>query len=306
MIKHILVTLDGSPLSEQILPYAAMIARALGASVTLAHVVDSRALPDTDELSHRAFLDQLVEQEEIRARAYLRQCVALFSEAGVIAETAVSVGDPAETLITHAEREEFDLIAASTHGRSGLARLVMGSVADKMLRSASKPLLLFRPAGDAHEPPAAITSVVVPLDGSRFSEQALPLAAEVAAALKARVLPVRTISTASFAFTEPYPFGGTDFSVQLLESAEQDAIAYLAQQVEWLRTRGLQAEPQVAIGEPATHIVDLASNPGSLIVISSHGRSGLGRFVLGSVADKVVRTAHVPVLVVRAADAAQR
>ncbi len=301
MIKHILVTLDGSKLSEQILPCVAALARGLDAEVTLTHVVNSKALPDTDELSHRAFLDQLVESERVRAQAYLRQMATVFTDQGVKSTTDVYVGEPAETLISHAEKEQFDLIATSTHGRSGIARMVMGSVADKMLRSTSKPLLLYRPVDEVSPPFANLKAVVIPLDGSDFSEQALPLAVELAQALHLTLMPIRTISTASFAFTEPYPLGGTDLSVQLLEAAEQDATSYLDRKVAGFKLKGLAVEPMVAIGEPATQIIDLAaSTPGSLIVMTSHGRSGVGRFVLGSVADRVVRTSGSPVVVVRA------
>ncbi|MEK7216472.1 MAG: universal stress protein, partial [Chloroflexota bacterium] len=284
-----------------ILPCVAALAKGLGAQVTLTHVVNSKALPDTDELSHRAFLDQLVEHEELRARAYLQRVATLFTDQGVATTTDVYVGEPAETLIQHAEKEHFDLIATSTHGRAGLARVVMGSVADKILRSTAKPLLLYRPVDELTPAFASLKSLVIPLDGSDFSEQALPLAVELAQALHLTLMPIRTIPTASFAFTEPYPLGGTDLSAQLLESAEQDAGSYLDRRFGSYKAQGMAVEPMVAIGEPATKIIDLASgSPGSLIVMASHGRSGVGRFVLGSVADRVVRTSGSPVLLVRA------
>ena len=288
-------------MSEQILPCVVALAKGLGAEVTLTHVVNSRALPDTDDLSHRAFLDQLVEQEQVRAQAYLRHIATMFKDEGIPATTDVYVGEPAATLIEHAEKDQFDLIAASTHGRSGIARMVMGSVADKLLRSTSKPLLLYRPVDELAPPFATMKAVVIPLDGSDFSEQALPFAVELAQALHLKLMLIRTILTASFAFTEPYPLGGTDMSAQLLESAELDASSYLEGKVEPLRLKGMAVEALVAIGDPANKIIDMAAaTPGSLIVMTSHGRSGVGRFVLGSVADRVVRTSGSPVLVVRA------
>ena len=303
MLSKIVIPMDGSDLSEQIIPYCAALSKGLGSSMTLLHVIDTDLLPDTAELHHKVNLDQLVEQERTHAQDYLHMVQARLKDHGIEANTEVTAGAPAETIVSMAQKEGADLIAMSTHGRSGLARWRMGSVTDKVLHTATVPLLIFRPRDVATPDDVQLSSVILPLDGSTLAAQAVPLATSVATALKLKVKPIRMVSTRSFAFTDPYPTGGAEMAVPVVEAAENDAKDYLNKTAEELRGNGLEVETHFMFGEPASQIIELAhETTGSLIVMSTHGRSGLGRFVMGSVADKVLRGSGSPVLVVRATD----
>ena len=301
MLSKIIIPVDGSDLSEQIIPYCVALSKGLGSSMTLLHVVDTDALPDTAELQHQVHLEQLVEQERTQAHAYLHKVQAHLKEHDIQANIEVTAGPTAETIVSMAQNEGADLIAMSTHGRSGLARWRTGSVTDKVLHTATVPLLIFRPQDQTTPDEVQLSSVILPLDGSPLAAQAVPLATSVATALKLKVKPIRLVSTGSFAFTDPYPTGGAEMSVPVMEVAENDARDYLDKTAEALREKGLDVEPHFMFGEPASQIIELAhETAGSLVVMSTHGRSGLGRFVMGSVADKVLRGSGSPVLIVRA------
>lgn len=146
MIQTILVPLDGSELAEQVLPYAVSFAQGLDARIWLLHVIDPESLPPLAE-EHQVYLDQLQQNAEAHARAYLEHQANQLRRLGVASVmTSVQYGKPADVLAGYGEGVmAHDLIALSTHGRSGLSRLLLGSVADRVLHSTNTPLLVVRP-----------------------------------------------------------------------------------------------------------------------------------------------------------------
>lgn len=301
MFQRILVPLDGSSLSEQVVPFAAALAKAAKGSVTLLHVVDVSALQDTGQVwVEMPSVKQFVDEELARARTYLETVQGRLQADGVAAEIEVAIGTPTGVIGDAIENTKADLVAMSTHGRSGLARWVIGSVADKVIRESGKPLLLFRPQEGAAAGAATIRNIIIPLDGSELAEQALPTAEALAKDLDGTVTVFRAVSTYTFAFAEPYPFGGAEATADILEAIEQEAEDYVAGKVGELSGRGVKATGKRVLGDPATQLVDLAHETAdSLTVMSTHGRSGVARTLLGSVADKVVRSSGRPVLLVR-------
>lgn len=302
MLEHILVPLDSSKLSEGILPYIGHIARSVHGRMTLLHVVDTDALPHLPGNRYKELAAQLLEREKDLARRYLS---AIRDHMGANEEAVsceVIPGSPAEAIVSFAHTQGIGLIAMSTHGRSGLNRWFMGSVANKVLHAATVPLLLFRPQnGNAPQVPQ-IQTVLLPLDGSPMAESATPVAEFLAKSLALKVLVARAVPTYAFPFSDPYTFGGPAYSAEILELATKDAADYLDKTVNDLRLKGVRAErcllPQ---GDTAGQLIDLASRTTNvLVVMSTRGRSGLGRWVLGSVADRVVRGSGCPVLLVRA------
>jgi nucleotide-binding universal stress UspA family protein len=187
----------------------------------------------------------------------------------------------------------------STHGRSGPERWYLGSVADKVLQSAVVPLLLYRPKEDEVSE-VTFQKIIVPLDESTLAKEALPTAEFLARTLDLELLLVRVLNTYSWAFTDLSPYGAHNLPVELLQTIEEAATKYLDNTVAGLREKGLKADSRLMLGDPGSEINDLASQtPNSLVVISTHGRSGVGRMVMGSVADKVVRGSGSPVLLLR-------
>lgn len=146
MFKRILVPLDGSPLSEAILPQVVELTHALGAEVTLLRVGQAHAFPGVDP--------KYLVDEEVRvmqeAEAYLAIVAQRFAQEGMTIRTVVRYGQPAAEIIDHVAFEGIDLVAMSTHGRSGLTRLVMGSVAEEVVRKVRVPVLLLR--SQEHQP----------------------------------------------------------------------------------------------------------------------------------------------------------
>lgn len=271
MYRRILVPLDGSRLAEEILPYVRIMADALQASLHLLRVHD----------------------EEGPARAYLEQVGSGLRAAGHAVHAMVGTGDAAAQILEEGFRQPATLIAMATHGRSGLTRWAVGSVTDKVLRATASPLLIIKPRTDDRSPPAtlAFRSMIVPLDGSREAEAILELVVGLRASLKPDTLLVRVI-----------PESGRRGSLeQPSEEGPSEANAYLEQ------VRGRLSRPggpavtiHVLRGRPADAIAELAQEtPDVLIAMTTHGRTGVSRWVLGSVADRVVRTAGVPVLVVQ-------
>ena len=214
---------------------------------------------------------------------------------------SVEQGSPAELIIEKAAADKATLIAMTTHGRSGLNRWLLGSVAEKVLRTTTNPLLLVRAnhEGKSGEQ-ASVKSIVVPLDGSELAETVLPTVVRIAKKLGPEVFLIR-------AYSNPYsPFisGGGHYAVnvdELMKDIRDQARNYLEAKMAELRKRGVeQISYLLQEGVAADEIVSVADHtPESLIVMCSHGRSGVKRWVLGSVTETVVRHSSSPVLVIR-------
>jgi nucleotide-binding universal stress UspA family protein len=219
---------------------------------------------------------------------------------GLDAETSVVMGDPADEILAAADAADVALVVMATHGRGGIQRLMVGSVADKVMRMATRPVLLVRPEETPAVEPIEIRQVMVPLDGSPLAEAALPLAVHIARATGAMLLLVRVepFLTAGSAPYEAVP----DFT-QLEADVVAAAEAYLRKVAGDLPV-GIHAETFVLRGFSAATLVEFAANEGvDLVVMTTHGRGGLRRLALGSTADRMVRSG-MPTLLVRAGSGA--
>ncbi len=282
MYDRILVPLDGSALAAQILPYVHTLSHAMQVPLELMRIIDPvpEALSDP---AHGLYLDQLATTFRNQAEDSLREYVRSLEHLDVEVSYSAHEGGAASTIVSEAENTQGTLIAMSTHGRSGVGRWVMGSVTDKVLHASSRPLLIVRGRPEeAAEFHAKMESIVVPLDGSALAERVLPHAVAISRALGARIRLVSVIpSEQSHAHEE-------DHLRQMGERLVQDGAHSF--------------EPHVLHGEPARAIVDMTHDyPHALVAITTHGRSGIGHWVLGSVTDRVVRYSGSPVLVVRSA-----
>lgn len=297
MLQHILVGLDGSPLAETILAYVNTLAQKLGADVTLLHVVHLSEDMQREEIFR--VLRPSFEQAETDAHEYIRQVAQRLSEAGITTHGRVVMGEAATEIVRYAQQEHMDLIALATHGRSGLQRWFYGSVAEKVLHTARTPLLLIRPVTQQELSPRDLSAIVVPLDGSPLAEVALPVAAAIATRCNAPLILLRVIEIVAIAFADPTGMVGTNYQ-PLLDSLQNAADSYLNTLAGSLRGKGVHVQTATPMGEPADKIVEYAhEHPGSLVVMSTHGRSGLANVVLGSVARRVVLHGNTPTLVVR-------
>jgi nucleotide-binding universal stress UspA family protein len=267
--------------------------------VELLAVVDVRSLLTSVERARQ--FDMLIEQLLREAKEYLRRIGGYFG--GHRLTRSIEQGDPGELIVAKAELDKSTLIAMTTHGRSGLNRWLLGSVAEKVLRATVNPLLLARvdPEGEATQA-ETLASIIVPLDGSELAESVLPTAIQIANKLHLEVYLIRVCGNPYSAFIN----GGGPYAVNvdaLMQDRRDQARNYLEAKMAELRSRGV-AEISYLLQEgiAADEILSVAAQtPASLIVMCSHGRSGVKRWALGSVTETVVRHSDNPVLVLRPA-----
>lgn len=239
---------------------------------------------------------QLIDEEMEMARRYLKGEADRLALSGVKAEAHVTAGDPSEEIVNSARRLGADIIAMATRRESVLARGVLGSVTDRVLHKSPVPVLAIHPERDGGflGNAGAPDQIIVPLDGSELSEQAVPLAEGIASAVGAKIVFLQSTSRGS-GETASYPRSNFDGNEKRM-----DALGYLDSFVEAAQRKGIEAEARAMRRDAAHSIIDAASeSQGSMIVMSTHGRSGISRFFLGSVTDKIIRSSGYPVLVVR-------
>ncbi len=295
MFKKILVPLDGSKTAEAVIPFAREIAARSGAGLLFAAAVPQVGVWDA------ALSLQLLKREYELAADYLATVEKDVSGEGQEVATRVLDGDAAEAVLAAADEAGADLIAISTHGRSGISRWLFGSVATRILEHARVPLLVLRPkeGEDRGAPGPVVKKILVPLDGSEVAKSVLPVVEEFAKTMGASLVLYHSIAPLS-----AYPgfeSAGAAALGDAIEEMQRQAREILARASDEVNSRGVEATTVVSLGTPVDGVLSAAKELDvDLIAIATHGRSGLGRAVLGSVADGVIRrSADVPCLVVR-------
>ena len=263
MYTRILVPVDGSSFSNQILPLAGTIAKTTGAQLAL-----YRAVGRNDGVAE--------------ARNTLQ---ALADSCGAQAICTEVHGDVAQAIHQEAERVPGTLVAITSHGRSGVLRAVLGSTALDVLRTGGKPILVYRPREQAPGSAAAggaIERVFVPLDGSPLSESIIPQAVDLARALNARMVVVAVLDRAGASGLE-----GLDVMESNYVQTQAAAIT---------KTHGIDAGWEVLHGDPAKAIPEFVRTyPASILAMTTHGRSAVQSALLGSVTAAALREGGVPV-----------
>ena len=298
MYTRILVPLDGSATAEAVLPYAQAFAVGFKTSVELLSVVDIGAMTTHLSAEKVPQFNAVVDNEEKNSGSYLDDVAKNFFS-GLPTECRIVRGSPAETILESTSKDQDTLIAMATHGRSGAKRFLLGSVAEKVLRGTTNPLFLVRAAAAKTTPQRIINSIVVPLDGSALAEQILPTVSNWAQALDLEVTLIRTFefpASSYYGSEEDLP----DYDA-FREEARKQAAAYLKQKEESLVGKGVRTVSTLTLeGPAAAEIISYAqTSPRAVIAMSTHGRSGVRRWMLGSVTEKVVRHSDDPVLIVR-------
>lgn len=320
MFKKILVPLDGSEHSRRIVGWATGLAGALGAEIVLLSVIDpeeieileatTRVLEKREHaavggervgtVARTAF--DVIDDATFHAKQALCTEADLVRAAGVGVSVRTLAGSPAEMIVSEAHALGVDLIAMATRRESALARGVLGSVTDRVLHSTDTPILTLYPGeihdfGEGNIP----KHVIVPLDGSALSETAVQPAFEIAHGAGADIVFTETVRLPFFGVgVAGIEYGGGDYAGDFGIATQQEEVAeYLNGFVAEAEATGLKARISVRTGNPSQQIVEEASEAeDSIVVMGSHGAGGLKRWVVGSVADKVVRSARRPVLVI--------
>jgi len=273
---------------------ATTLAQAMKAQVTLMCAASASVFPGTDATDAQV-------QAVTEAQAYLSALATGLSERGLDVEVAVPYGDAAESILLEIGLRGAELVVMCTHGRSGLGRWIYGSVAQQVLAHSPAPVLLVRPTGEvamlASEPEQA--TLLVPLADPAFAETALPHAAALARVLDGTILLLCAVEP-------PYTYPGIGLAPAASMEIAGEAESYLEEVAQGLRSAGLSVLTVVHTGWPADVIVYRGAMLGPrLIVMATHGRTGVVRLLLGSVALEVVRRSPLPVLLIRPTEPAE-
>ena len=302
----VLAPVDGSTRALRAVPWAAKLAGP-GGTVVLLRVVPPQP-------AYAATLFSLVGAEESvphiqdawdqTAKSDMEEAAAPLSGSDVTVEQLVAEGEPDEEIVATAARRGVEMIAMASHGRGAVGRAIFGSVADRVARTAQVPILILRVPDDDREHSVVVSRIVVPLDGSQIAERALPVAAELASHLAAPVHVVRAVDAASMLPMAPGVFGAApavsaEVTDQIWQEAESEARSTVTAAVSQLKSEGVDASGAILNGSPFFAISE-ATKLDDLLILTSHGRGGVRRWLLGSVAEKLVREADAPVLLVPA------
>ncbi|MGH2356344.1 MAG: universal stress protein, partial [Chloroflexota bacterium] len=301
----VLVPLDGSPLAERALPWAASLAARRRAPLLLERVVRPWIAPVAPGSAEMEAEHAVVEADRVAATQYLEAQAGALRDAvpGLNVRMAVRLGEPASALVELELEQDAQAVVMTTHGRSGLERWLRGSVAEAVLRRGTAPVLLIRPGDEPARAPSIGRNgvrVLVALDGSPLAEAAVPEACRVAAPANGVVLLATVLDPApppgsTSSAGSPAGASTAGFSERTAAWLHLDTVACR------LRRRGVRDRMIVLTArDPAAALVELATvEEVDVVVMGTHGRGGLGRWRYGSVADAVARTAPTPVLLVR-------
>lgn len=291
MRRRLLVPLDGSAASE--------------AALAMAELIPSRSVhllrtehPSTGGMLAAISPEELANWRAMREgemRAYLETVAEPFRDQGRDVVITVAFAEPTSAIL--AASENADVIVMATHGRGGAERALVGSVADRVVRNAPIATLLVR-GGETPASPPPIGRIVVPLDGSSLAELALPVAADLASDLG---VPIHIVQVIDSDPVRDAVRGGV-LAAQGLEETqsriEREAGDYLSARAMALLNQDERANWELRFGNPPAEIA-ASLKPGDLLVMTTHARGGLSRWLLGSVANRLVREAPVPILLVR-------
>ncbi len=297
MFERIEVALDGSSHAERALPFAESLANHFDSTIQLVAVHEPIGALNEDAWDDGA---------QDRAAEYLervRDDIAERYEGEV--ETSCLRGRPHECLLEFAHRTEANLIVLATHGRGGLARAWLGSVTDKLLRESDVPLLVVRPSEDA--PATADTDfrrILVPIDRLDLESGLLEIIRNLAGAYDSEVVFVQAMPTPTAA-ASPFLRATPEVKEEVIEQRRAEIAATLDQYVQWCESRGIRARSRVQLGAQAGIAICRVAEEerADLIAMTTSGLSGVKRAILGSVSDKVIRMADIPVLIHRVPDA---
>lgn len=296
MFKHLLVPLDGSRLAEAALPPAAYLARKLGASITLIHLVERNAPQDVHGDHHlgtskeaEKYLDDVSRQaftSDIRVDHHVH---------------TVEIDNVARSIVEHAEELAVDLVVMCSHGRGGPRTWLFGGIAQQVIAQGDTPVFLVRARAQPLASGFACRRLIVPLDGQPDHEQSVPAASSLAHACGAEIHLLMAVHTRG---TLPGQQAASAMllpgaSAALLDLAEQAGAQYLSRQQAEMQAAGLAVTAEVQRGDPAGLIVTVARRvDADMIVMGTHGKSQMDAFWSGSVTPRVASRSTVPLLLV--------
>lgn len=297
MFKHIVVPLDGSLLAESAVPASVFMAEKFHAKITLVHVIEKNAPHEVHGHHHIKNVEE--------ATAYLKDVSRRAFPEGMHVNCHVhtaEVDNVAESIVAHQGELGYDFIIMCSHGRGKLLHLLLGSIAQKVISMGTIPVLITHPGEKGDIPAFSCKAILVPLDGNPDHEStALKVSAEMtqvceSALYLTTVIPRFGTLSGQMTVTSRLLPGTTS---KMLEMSMDNAQEYLEEKLEKLRAQGVRANAYVLRGEPSHVITDSARQSQiDLIVLATHGKSGMNAFWAGSMANKVCSRSKVPILLI--------
>jgi len=284
MFERMVLLLDTSEPAEAVIPYAVHLASKMGSELDVVNVIEGEA------------------SSERLAKAYLDKIVDDIKEPGIRKKRSVILrGKAADQILDYVERNKIDIIASASHGHSGIRKWFIGSTVDKIVRGTKVPVLLVhsKEKGSITRQ-AAFTHVLLPLDGSKAAEAALPITESIANKIKVRVSLIRAVSPLVDQYAGPPEGYVVDYTGKVMQALEEEATDYLKQTAKLFEEKGILVSTTMIMGSPATEILKyIEKQKVDLVIMSTHGRAGFGRWILGSVENKILHSVEIPLLIVR-------
>ena len=294
MYREILIPTDGSPAAENAARHAVALAQANStATVHALSIINSQVYEQAESNKGLPLSDKRKAAEQ-RAQAAVDSVAELGSEIGQAVTTTVERGIPYKTILEYAAESGCDLIVMGTRGWTELSRVLIGSVTEKVVRSTRLPVLTVHPEVSGTSGTPRYDRILSPTDGSEGSAIALTQAIDIAQTCDSTLYALSVIDSHIFAADEGLETG------EMIETLEQNAERHVSDSVAKAEESGVTIRSDVEIGIPFSEICSYATqNDIDLIVMGTHGRTGLERFLIGSVTERVIRHSKIPVLVIR-------
>lgn len=304
MVATVVVPLDGSELAEQALPWAQALAERNGATLRLVHIVDASTEFGAWSMGGGAAIGAEINEWLADGERYLAEAAArIGTSGGHPVETEVRLGGASHEMRDLLNTVPDPVVVMCSHGRSGVRRALLGSVAQRIVHDSPCPVLVLKMHEDgATTGTPAFDAVTIPLDGSAFGEHALDAIVDVLGEATSvhlvRIVELPTVPMSrSISPGMPLDYGLVE---EYMSASKEEAIAYLQQMQQRLQTRNVTVTSEVREGRIATEILAAAeAQPADIIAMATHGRGGLTRLVVGSVAEQVLHETTRPLLLIR-------
>lgn len=293
MYERMLIPLDGSELAEVVLDYAKELAAGLELKVILLHVYSS---PEQEFITmHRGYVERVAEIMRHQLQEIQQRNGIQTTGRAVDVRTDLAMGHTADKIVGYADENNVDLILMATHGRSGIRRWAIGSVADKVIRATKKPVMLVR----AKTSSTLSNKVLVPLDGSKQSEAVVSYVDELATRLRSEVILLQVLEPSYRVHTSGGRIKRISYTSERIDQLKEGIMRYLERIATPLRDKDINVKFEVRIGEVPQTIINFANEyQAGLVAMLKRGRYGMSSLDLGSVADKVLRRGTTPILLV--------
>jgi nucleotide-binding universal stress UspA family protein len=308
MLQRILVAVDESPSAQRALNLAVALGRTFGSELVLSHAVDRASTISiaTTLSGAEPALQDILDEQQSTAEELLQRAAGVARSAGVHAGAVVLDGRPADALLAYVRHNAVDAIVMGTQGKRGLERAFLGSTAETVLRNSDVPAFVVHlpDVADTAIPPIGSTTplfrrILVALDASEQAEAALDLAIDLAAGTQTRLVCCTALDTREL-LDKAVTYGYS--AAPMVDELQREAETLLERRSDRARARGIESGSIIAHGKPAEAVLRAAHDQDvDLIAIGTHGRHGIHRMLVGSVAESVVRRSHIPVVVVRTA-----